>query len=214
MIRIKVCGMRDPGNIRQIAVAGPDILGYIFFKGSKRYVGENPDNSLFTQIPETVEKAGVFVNELPEKICIAAGRYNLQIIQLHGSETPHVCEALRYTGLQVIKAVGISGSSGFKALEAYKNTCNYFLFDTASVHHGGTGIKFNWHILNDYKLDIPFFISGGISPDDTDILLRLNHPSFYGVDINSRFEISPGLKDVQRVKEFIDKIRQLKLTDQ
>ena len=214
MISIKVCGMRDPENIGQVVYAGADIIGFIFFSGSKRYVGENPDNTLFSRIPETVKKAGVFVNEVPEKICMLSGKCKLDLIQLHGTESPHVCEALRYTGLQVIKAIGISDRSDFRTLDAYKDSCDFFLFDTASVQYGGTGVKFDWKILNDYQLQVPFFLSGGIALDDTVRILELNHPSFFGVDINSRFEISPGLKDAQLVGEFITKIRQFKYTDQ
>jgi phosphoribosylanthranilate isomerase len=203
MSRVKVCGLTDAGNARLVADAGADFAGFIFYPRSKRFVGEDPDAELFMNIPSHVKKVGVFVDEMKERIVEYVERYQLNLVQLHGTESPDFCRALRLSGIPVIKSFGIGEEFDFNVLKNYKDTCDFFLFDTQTTLHGGSGIKFRWEQLEDYKLSIPFFLGGGIGPLDVQKVSRIVHPGFYAADINSRFEIAPGLKDIDIVKTFI-----------
>lgn len=207
MIRVKVCGLTDPVNAREMADAGADYLGYIFYKRSKRYVGEPPKADLFLNLPEHTRKVGVFVNEEPERIIEIADRFGLNAVQLHGQEPADVCQTIRQWGKQVIKAFGMNEDMNFDCLASYMETCDYFLFDTHTGHHGGSGKKFPWHILRNYAMSKPFFLSGGIGPEDVQMIRRFSHKGLYAVDINSRFETAPGTKDTMLVRSFIQDIK-------
>ena len=207
MIKVKVCGMSDPLNIKVVAEAGPDIMGFIFYPDSPRYVGENPGRSLFQNVPETIEKTGVFVNADSDRVIDAALDYKLDIIQLHGVESPGYCSFLKAVGLKIIKTFSITDEFDFEMLRPYAHSSDYFLFDTQTTLFGGSGKKFNWDILKGYELDKPFFLSGGIGPEDTAEIFSIKNRGLYGVDINSRFEISPGVKDAGLVASFIDKVK-------
>lgn len=209
MTKVKVCGMRNSDNISKVLYACPDILGFIFYQGSRRYVGENPDKGLAALIPENILKAGVFVNERKTKIIELAKLFGLDMLQLHGRESVALCEELMNTGYSIIKAFGINDDFDFKRLIPYARACDYYLFDTGSEQHGGTGRKFNWSLLGKYELDKPFFLSGGIGPEDIEKVRNLNHPAFYGVDINSGFEVKPGIKDPEKVKTFICQVKNI-----
>jgi phosphoribosylanthranilate isomerase len=209
MKKIKVCGMREIINAYAVSETGPDLMGFIFFNGSGRYVGIAPDPGLF-QIPPGILKTGVFVDETTEKIIELAYRYGLQAVQLHGNETVDDCQRIKTAGYVVIKAFGVGSDFDFTKLVPYRFVCDYFLFDTVSTSHGGSGRKFNWQVLNGYSLDVPFFVSGGISAGDVDAIGELKHPMFFGVDINSRFESTPGIKDIEQVRKFIQEIKNLK----
>jgi phosphoribosylanthranilate isomerase len=206
-LKIKVCGMRTPENISGVAFAFPDYLGFIFYPKSKRFVGFEPLSDVLSIIPDSVKKVGVFVDEAPEKVFEIYRNWNLNVIQLHGNETPEYCQQIQDSGITVFKAFSVDDQFDFEILNAYSGVCDYFLFDTKSQLPGGTGQKFNWQLLENYKVDVPFFLSGGISPDDLDAVLNFRHPQLFGIDINSGFEISPGLKDVEKVKNFISGIR-------
>ena len=207
MIRIKVCGLNDPLNTREMAEAGADFLGFIFYNGSRRYVGDHPAADLFRNLPEHTRKVGVFVNEQPEKVIEIANRFSLNAVQLHGQEPAGFCQTIRQGGKQVIKAFGIDEDFDFNCLEPYLEACDYFLFDTHTRHHGGSGMKFPWHKLRDYTMNKPFFLSGGIGPDDVQMIREIFHKAFYAADINSRFEKTPGMKDTQLVRKFIQDIK-------
>jgi phosphoribosylanthranilate isomerase len=207
MIKVKICGMRDPLNIEAVTDAGPDYLGFIFYPGSARFVGTNPDESLFNKVKAGVKKVGVFVNEKPEKVIEIARHYALEVVQLHGSEPITDCKFIRSAGFKVIKAFGIDDSFNFIKLVPYLSVCEYFLFDKKSDRHGGSGLKFNWDILFKYDFQIPFFLSGGIGPKDIKTIKSLNHSALYAVDINSGFEITAGIKDTEKVKAFIKEIK-------
>ncbi len=209
MIKIKVCGMRDSLNIKEICNAGPDYLGIIFFSGSKRYVGPDADNTPFQQIPGRIKKVGVFVDEQPEKMLKTAYRFDLDLIQLHGHESVNDCRKIKSAGYPVIKAFGVDAGFNFTSLAPFLQFCDYFLFDTKSVQYGGTGQKFDWGKILQYKYNVPFFLSGGIGPDDSAVIREINHPAFFAVDINSRFETEPGLKNVSHVKAFIKEIKKV-----
>jgi len=201
--------MKDPLNIREVASTGPDFLGFIFYPGSKRYIGTDPDIAGFQQVPARIKKVGIFVNEKPEKILELAYQYDLDLMQLHGSETVQDCRTIKSAGYQVIKAFGVDAGFNFTTLTPFLQFCDYFLFDAKSAEYGGTGQKFNWQKILQYKYNVPFFLSGGIGPDDSAVIRDINHPAFFAVDINSRFETEPGLKNVIHVKAFIKEIKKV-----
>lgn len=200
--------MRETANISGVVAAHPDYMGFIFYPKSKRFVGFEPLPEVLAVIPDSVKKVGVFVDQTPEHVLSVSACWDLEVIQLHGKESPEFCEQLQQAGLIVIKAFSVDESFDFNTLEAYHESCDFFLFDTKSQLPGGTGKKFNWQLLKNYQLDKPFFLSGGIGPDDLNVIRELNHPQLFGIDINSGFEISPALKDIDKVGKFISKIRQ------
>ena len=204
MIRVKVCGMRHPWNVAEIAEAKPDYMGFIFFQGSERYVG---DDEPFSMVPPGIKRIGVFVNEEIKKIVELSVRAGLELVQLHGDESPDVCRELRSSGLKVIKAFNVGKDFSFEYSEKYISACDYFLFDTKSGTHGGSGMKFDWGRLESYSVDKPFFLSGGIGPGDESAVKSLENRALFAVDINSRFEISPGIKDAKKISEFIKAIK-------
>lgn len=206
-LKIKVCGMRDPENILGVAAALPDFLGFIFYPKSARFVGEEFSAEQLKAVPETIQKVGVFVNELPEKVIEVCKRLNFQVAQLHGSESPDYCRQIKASGLTVFKAFSVNDSFDFKQLSGYADVCDYFLFDTKGHLPGGTGQKFNWDLLKKYKGLVPFFLSGGIGPDDLEAIRNFEHPRWRGLDVNSGFELSPALKDMDKVQQFIFRIK-------
>jgi phosphoribosylanthranilate isomerase len=207
MIRVKVCGMNDPLNVRDIAGTNPDYIGFIFYKGSPRYVGAEPEIELFGNVTNGIKKVGVFLNENYRRILEISYRTGLDIIQLHGNESYDYCNLLKSTGLTIVKVFNINNEFSFESLIPYCSNCDYFLFDTKSEKAGGSGKKFDWGKLEEYSLDRPFFLSGGIGPEDTDLIKSIRNQSFFAVDINSRFEISNGIKDIGLVKSFINSIK-------
>lgn len=210
-LKIKVCGMRDPENVSGVVAARPNFIGFIFYPPSKRFVGLKPVPEILDVIPDSVKKVGVFVDETPEKVLDIYRNWKLDVVQLHGHETPDYCRQFQSLGVTVFKAFSVDESFDFATLEAYSEGCDYFLFDTKGQLPGGTGQKFNWQLLKNYKGLIPFFLSGGIGPDDLEAIRNFEHPRWRGIDINSGFEISPALKDIEKVKNFIFEIRNTKL---
>lgn len=207
MIRVKVCGMYDPLNVKGIAEAKPDFMGFIFFPGSPRYVGERPEMALFHNVPDAIKKVGVFFNEDNHKILELSIRTGLDMVQLHGNESPVSCLQLKSSGLIIIKAFNIEKDFSFESLKQFMPVCDYFLFDTKSKKPGGSGRKFNWKKLDEYFLDKPFFLSGGIGPEDPSEIKSIKNRGFFAIDVNSRFETGPGIKDVALVKAFIKEIK-------
>ena len=201
---IKVCGMRYEENIRQLEQLDIDWMGFIFYSESPRFVGPK-----VSYLPKKVKKIGVFVDQIPQVISERAKQNNLDIIQLHGSEPPWYCINLQEEGYKIIKSFGID-ADGFipnAQLNAYEGKCDYFLFDTKTKFHGGSGKRFNWERLADYDGDTPFILSGGISPEDAEEIKSFKHPKFAGIDINSRFEIEPAFKDIEMIRSFLKQIR-------
>jgi len=207
MLKIKVCGLTDPANVKEITRADIDFAGFIFYPGSKRFVGNEPDMNLFRIIPVHVKKVGVFVDEDPEKILKIAQKAALDIIQLHGDENTDYCRKIKSYGRKVIKAFRIGSGIDMKLVNEFTEVCNYFLFDSGGLTYGGSGLKFDWNILGDIKPGRPFFLSGGITPEDVSELKKIDNKMFFGVDINSRFEISHGIKDPGKVKKFAEDIK-------
>lgn len=203
-IQIKVCGIKYPDNREQIEKLQVDLLGFIFYPLSKRYVGESPGEQLFH-----LKKPGVavFVDSQPSMMIDLAGKFGIKWIQLHGAETPDVCARIKSQGLGVIKAFAINESFNFPETGIYTGAVDYFLFDTKSSVPGGSGEKFNWKILERYTGETPFFLSGGIQPGDSGRIRQINHKKLAGIDLNSGFEDIPGFKNIDRLKIFIGEIR-------
>ncbi len=199
--------MTDRVNTEEIVKTGPDLIGFIFYTRSKRFAGTNPESCLPYDIAPGILKAGVFVNEQLSVIPGIVNTFRLDMLQLNGNEPPEYCYYLKSHGFTIIIAFGLSNSFNFAVLDIFHNVCDYFLFDTKTGHFGGSGTKFNWSKINEYQGNKPFFLSGGIDPGDALIIKKLNHPCLFGVDINSRFETVPGIKDIKKVKDFIEKIK-------
>jgi len=198
--------MRDPGNIRDVSKLHPDFMGFIFYPGSKRYVGVNP-GQLIENVTAGVKKVAVFVNEEPGTIIRLAGECGLTYVQLHGNETPDECRQLSLSGLFVIKAFRISNVSDLKGVSSYEDSCDYHLFDSPGAGWGGSGKQFDWTLLQDFEGSLPFFLSGGIGPEDVGALRKLDHKQLFGVDVNSSFETAPGMKNAAALERFIKELR-------
>lgn len=202
-LKIKVCGMRDPKNIKEVANVGVHYLGFIFFEKSPRNISHTEPISLPI---EGVRKIGVFVNASSSFILGKAKEMNLWGIQMHGNETPEQCEEIKKSGYQVLKAFGIDTSFDFSVLEPYEKSCDFFLFDTKSESHGGTGLKFNWDVLRKYNNKKPVFLSGGITSTDAEQIKKLSWLNIHALDINSKFEDEPALKNVKLIEQFISEL--------
>jgi phosphoribosylanthranilate isomerase len=203
---LKVCGMTLTENIAEVAESRPDFMGFILYPGSPRYVGDNSFPDIPTGMPETIKKTGVFVNEKIETVMTMVKRHSLQAVQLHGDESPEYCRQIKKEGITLIRAFRVSGTI-IPDTESYTGICDLFLFDTSSAGYGGSGKKFNWEILKQYREETPFLISGGLTPCDREAIMEFRHKSFAGIDINSGFETAPGIKDATAVKNFIKSIR-------
>lgn len=192
--------MRDAQNIRDVEALGIDWIGMIFWPKSKRYVAEVP-----SYLPEHLKKVGVFVDATLEDILQHISDYQLDIIQLHGQESPYFAKALKpHT---IIKAFNIEKAGDLLQTEKYKGIADYFLFDTKGKMAGGNGQKFDWSVLTAYQGKTPFLLSGGIGPEDAESVRSFHHPRCIGIDLNSRFESEPGFKDINQLKTFINKLR-------
>ena len=192
--------MRDADNIREVEALGIDMMGFIFWPKSSRYVSERPN-----YMPTKCKRVGVFVDEDIEQVKRTADEYQLDMIQLHGHERPDYIRQL--SGRKVIKAFNIATSADLEATKPYEDIVDYFLFDTKGKSVGGNGAKFDWTVLADYVGETPFLLSGGIGPDDAARIRSFHHSQLAGIDLNSRFEITPGLKDINKLKEFIKELQ-------
>ena len=205
-MKIKVCGLRDAENIKAVAALGPDYIGLIRYERSPRYASNLVDAGLET-LPKTILKTGVFVNESAENVAQLISKYNLNAIQLHGNESADFAVAFK-NKVVVLKAFGLDENFDFNCLENYVGSVDFFLFDTKTAAHGGSGETFNWSTLDEYKLNVPFFLSGGLSLENLHEIKNIKHPQFYGVDLNSRFETSPGMKDIEKLKKAFAIVKQ------
>ena len=203
-MKLKICGMKYQDNITEIASLQPDYLGFIFHEPSPRYFeGSIPE------LPKSIKKAGVFVDEKVEYIAQQIEKHKLTVIQLHGHESPEMCRLLKSTKAQVVKVFSIKDKFDFEVLTPYEDVCDYFLFDTKGKLPGGNGYLFDWSVLNNYPSTKPFFLSGGIGLDQIDKLREFQNSEAskycYAIDVNSKFEIEAGLKDIEKLKEFKNK---------
>ena len=198
---IKVCGMRDADNIRAAEALGIDLMGFIFWSKSSRYVSEKP-----AYLPTQCRRVGVFVDATVDDIRQHVEDYALDVIQLHGKETPAYLQALRSLygdSIAIIKAFNIATAEDLQQTACYEGQADYFLFDTKAQLVGGNGTKFDWTVLASYAGETPFLLSGGIGPNDAEQVRAFHHPLLAGIDLNSRFELAPGLKNIQQLKTFI-----------
>ena len=201
--------MRDAENIREIERLGIDMMGFIFWPKSSRYVSERP-----AYLPTNCKRVGVFVDEDIEQVKRTADEYQLDMIQLHGSESPdYICDLRAdVSSPAIIKAFNIATKEDFETTKPYEGIVDYFLFDTKGPSVGGNGAKFDWTVLADYVGETPFLLSGGIGPDDAEVLTShlspLTSKKCIGIDLNSRFELAPGMKDVSALRKFLNELNQ------
>jgi phosphoribosylanthranilate isomerase len=193
--------MRDAENIMAVASLGPQYLGFIFYPKSPRFVGENFD--IPANLPASIASVGVFVNESSAVIMAKRKSSKLDFVQLHGNEIPAQCDELKATGLGVIKVFSIDEEFNFDLTKPYRDVVDYFLFDTKGKYYGGNAKTFNWKILSKYDQAVPFFLSGGLSPDNVNTLDDIQKMNLHALDLNSGVEISPGLKDLKKVETII-----------
>ncbi len=204
-MNLKVCGLTTKKQLEQLEGLNVAFAGFIFHKDSPRYAGDKLDGEDLTEMDLDIKKVGVFVDMEYEDIMEMVEKFELDMVQLHGNESPELCAELS-EDTEVIKAFSIDDNveSIDKLVAPYDNVCDYYLFDTkSSVVAGGTGKKFNWQKLKDSKIEKPFFLSGGISPDDAALVKSFKHPDYFGVDVNSLFEKEPGVKDMGLVLKFV-----------
>ena len=201
--KIKICGMKHPENIREAAALHPDYMGFIFWERSPRFF-----TGMLPELPETIKKTGVFVNAPAEKMTFAVQQHRLHALQLHGDESPELCRQLKTyykEHVEIIKVFSMKDSFNFKAVTPYEEGCDYFLFDTGGKLPGGNGATFDWTVLNDYPSQKPFFLSGGIGPETVENIKELLKTSLpvYAIDVNSRFEKQPGVKNKELLQHFM-----------
>ena len=197
---VKVCGLRD--NMSEVLNLKPDFAGLIFYPKSPRYVANNQNVDLKQKL-NGISKVGVFVNEDFNTIVSLIDEYNLDYVQLHGNESIDFCKKIRKI-VPVIKAFGVSSSADFEIVNQYADYVDYLLLDTKTTSYGGSGIKFDWNILSSVKIGQKFLLSGGISLYDIPTIKNLNINNLVGVDLNSKFEISPTLKNIEQLKQAIN----------
>lgn len=204
---IKICGMRDPENIKALDQAGiADWMGFIFYPPSPRHVSALP-----SYMPRHSKRVGVFVNQDRATILQRQKEYNLDILQLHGNETPDQLRALRNAApphVQLIKTIPVSTPADTARALNYQDSADYLLFETKTPNYGGSGTHFDWDILSEYHGTLPFLLTGGIGPGDAEAILSFRHPRLAGIDLNSKFELSPALKDIKALQTFITTIKQ------
>lgn len=203
-MKIKVCGMREVANIEALRALNIDFVGFIFYSQSPRYVQQLPT----IDISPRIKRVGVFVNATISEIEQRIEAFALDCIQLHGNESPDFCKQLQQKRIVVLKAFAVDEQFDFDTLKAYEAYCDYFLLDAKGKSYGGNGVQFDWQILEQYTSSKPFFLSGGIGLADIPQVLRLAHPQLYGIDVNSRFEIAPALKDLAQIKELVQQIKE------
>jgi len=198
MLLLKVCGMRDSNNITALIKVQPNMIGFIFHTASPRNVTILPD----IEVPESIKKVGVFVDESKTFIQEKIKAFNLDMIQLHGYESPKFCEKIQSQSTSIIKAFNIHEGFDFEVLLEYEPFCDYFLFDAFGKNAGGNGVVFDWKLLEKYKGNTPFILSGGIDESLIEIIKKIKHPKMVGVDINSKFETAAAFKNIDKIKKF------------
>ena len=202
---IKVCGMREPDNIRAVdALEGVTWMGFIFHPRSPRFVGEVP-----AYLPLHCKRVGVFVNEPQQGILDRMKSFGLDLIQLHGNETTEYCQELRSSigsELKIIKMIPITTTSDLEAAKPYEGIVDFFLFETRCSIYGGSGRSFDWDILQQYHGNTPFLLTGGIQPTDAEKIKAFHHPRFVGIDLNSGFETAPALKAPAALRTFLTQL--------
>jgi phosphoribosylanthranilate isomerase len=204
-MKLKVCGMKFTENIEQVSGLYPDYMGFIFYEKSKRNF-----EGVIPKLPKSIKKTGVFVNEYPEIVISLVEEYQLEAIQLHGDETVTYIKQLKthLPSIEIIKVFGVKDEFNFDVLTPFLPLVDYFLFDTKGKERGGNGVQFDWSVLEAYPYEKPFFLSGGIGLKDVLAIQKIidSNVPIYALDINSKFEIEPGLKNINEVKTFKNKL--------
>jgi phosphoribosylanthranilate isomerase len=205
-MKLKVCGMREPNNIAALSDLQPDYMGFIFWAPSSRYVNETTP-----KLDQRIKKTGVFVDASVDYIQSSISTHQLQAVQLHGKETPNYCQLIQGFGVEVIKAFSVKNVFDFSTLEAYESSCDFFLFDTKGALPGGNGYTFDWSLLKEYPSQKPFFLSGGIGLENTQEIKELLNTDLplFAIDVNSKFELAPGLKKIEELKQFKKELYEL-----
>lgn len=209
-MKLKICGMKNPDNISEVASLLPDYLGFIFWGKSARFF-----DRIIPEIPKSILKVGVFVDEDIDEIITKIEFHKLDLVQLHGNETPEFCRKLKETNIRIIKAFSIDEAFDFEILKGYESECDYFLFDTKGTLPGGNGTNFNWELLDKYKLSKPYFLSGGIGLQHIEKINKFKKTDIskncIAIDVNSQFEIEPGIKKKAELSEFKTKLNENEL---
>jgi phosphoribosylanthranilate isomerase len=195
--KLKICGMKDMENILEVSAAAPDYMGFIFYKASPRYVGD--DFEIPQGVDSRIKRVGVFVNESTEVIIQLVKKHQLDTVQLHGEEPPSQCQTLKALGVEVIKVFSIDSQFDFSSLIPYETVVDYFLFDTRGKLRGGNGIPFDWRMIDGYKGHVPFFLSGGIDSENVTEVKKLKHKQLFAIDVNSGIEDRPGIKNKEKL---------------
>ncbi|MDR2682857.1 MAG: phosphoribosylanthranilate isomerase [Dysgonamonadaceae bacterium] len=210
-MKIKVCGMCDAENIRRAGELPIDFMGFIFYPPSPRFAGNGRlQPEALKDLPPAIRKTGVYVSEAPDSLFALTEKYAWDAIQLHGNETPEYCGMVKekFPGITLIKAFPVATADDFSRTLAYETVCDFFLFDSKTAQYGGSGRMFDWKLIDGYPGQTPFFLSGGIAPDDAGRIRPIGHPLLYGVDLNSRFETAPGIKNIRLLQTFIETLKQ------
>lgn len=210
-IKIKVCGMRDADNIRQVAALGPDFMGFIFYPPSPRYVGKG--HPVLEKTPAHIVRVGVFVNAATEEITKQSGTHGFDHVQLHGNESASQAAALKDAGYKIIKVFSVDDDFDFSVTKQYVPVVDFFLFDTKGKLHGGNSRVFNWNVLQRYDQEIPFFLSGGISPSNVQDITALTGMNLFALDVNSGVEEAPGLKSIEKLRAVLNGVEKIHLKD-
>ncbi|MGB1370528.1 MAG: phosphoribosylanthranilate isomerase [Flavobacteriaceae bacterium] len=204
-MKLKVCGMKYQDNILKVSALKPDYIGFIFYEKSPRFVSES-----ISEIPKNIKKVGVFVNASIDTITNTINKFGLNVVQLHGDETTEFCKKIRTKNIEIIKVFSVKNNFNFKKLKPFEDHVDYFLFDTKGPNPGGNGYCFDWSILKNYDSKTPYFLSGGIGLEEIETLNEFKNSvaakQCYAIDVNSKFEIKPALKDSIKLKKFIERL--------
>ncbi len=206
-MKIKICGMKHWSNIEQLLNLKPDFIGFIFYEKSPRYIDDKTLALKIGSIDPAVKKVGVFVNHSIDRIKSLVTSYQLDYVQLHGDESIQYVKTVQSSGIKIMKAFQINAKFDWSIIEKYEPFVDYFLFDNATKNYGGSGQKFDWKYLFNYKSKKPFLLSGGITLDDIAAIKAMNHSQLLGVDMNSKLEIEPGKKDIKLAEQCIKQCR-------
>lgn len=204
-MKLKVCGMKYQDNILKVSALKPDYIGFIFYEKSPRFVSES-----ISEIPKNIKKVGVFVNASIDTITNTINKFGLNVVQLHGDETVEFCKKIKTKNIEIIKVFSVKNNFNFKKLKPFEDHVDYFLFDTKGPNPGGNGYCFDWSILENYDSKTPYFLSGGIGLEEIETLNEFKNSvaakQCYAIDVNSKFEIKPALKDSIKLKKFIERL--------
>lgn len=198
--------MKFPNNMTDVADLGIDYMGFIFYPKSPRYMHDALQKKQLDRLPASIQKVGVFVNETEEAILQQAQNFGLDVIQLHGNETPDLCKVLKQNKLVIFKAFSVDSAFNPESIRPYEAVVDYILLDTKTKAHGGSGKKFDWDILEKIQTKKPLILSGGIGPEDASEIKALNHLNIHALDLNSRFEDEPGLKNIKLLTRFLNEL--------